>query len=83
MDYININKAAWDKRTKIHVDSTFYDVKAFKAGKSSLNTIELEQVGNVKGKKLLHLQCHFGQDSLSWARPVSYTHLTLPTIYSV
>lgn len=68
MDYLNINKEAWDKRTKIHVGSKFYDVEAFKDGKSSLNTVELEQVGNVKGKKLLHLQCHFGQDTLSWAR---------------
>ena len=68
MDYLDINKAAWDKRTKLHVDSKFYDVEAFKDGKSSLNNIELEQVGSVAGKKLLHLQCHFGQDSLSWAR---------------
>ena len=68
MNYLNINKEAWDKRTKIHVDSKFYDIEAFRNGKSSLNKVELEQVGNVKGKKLLHLQCHFGQDTLSWAR---------------
>ncbi|MEP1447653.1 MAG: class I SAM-dependent methyltransferase [Paraglaciecola sp.] len=68
MDYLKINKEAWDKRTQVHVGSKFYDVEAFKAGKSSLNTIELEQVGNVEGKKLLHLQCHFGLDTLSWAR---------------
>ena len=68
MDYININKQAWDKRTKVHVGSKFYDVQVFKDGSSSLNAIELEQVGNVEGKKLLHLQCHFGQDTLSWAR---------------
>ena len=68
MDYININKEAWNKRTKVHVDSKFYDVDAFKSGKSSLNNIELEQLGSVAGKSLLHLQCHFGQDTLSWAR---------------
>jgi len=68
MDYLKINKEAWDKRTKVHVDSKFYDVEAFKDGKTSLNTIELEQLGNVEGKTLLHLQCHFGQDTLSWAR---------------
>lgn len=68
MDYININKKAWDKWTNIHIASQFYDVEAFKDGNSSLNTVELEQVGNVQGKKLLHLQCHFGQDTLSWAR---------------
>jgi 2-polyprenyl-3-methyl-5-hydroxy-6-metoxy-1,4-benzoquinol methylase len=68
MDYININKQAWDKRAKTHLGSTFYDVAAFLNGKSSLNSIELDQVGDVEAKKLLHLQCHFGQDTLSWAR---------------
>ena len=68
MDYLAINKHAWDQRTKIHLDSSFYNLQAFTAGKSSLNPIELEQVGNVQGKSLLHLQCHFGQDSLSWSR---------------
>ena len=68
MDYLELNKQAWDKRTKIHVDSKFYDVESFLNGQSSLNIIELEQLGNVQGKTLLHLQCHFGQDTLSWAR---------------
>lgn len=68
MDYLDINQKAWNKRTKVHVQSKFYDVDAFKAGKSSLNPIELAQVGDVQGLSLLHLQCHFGQDSLSWAR---------------
>lgn len=68
MDYIEVNKAAWDKRAKVHVGSKFYDVEAFVEGKSSLNEIELAEVGEVKGKSLLHLQCHFGQDTLSWAR---------------
>ncbi|MBC3767106.1 class I SAM-dependent methyltransferase [Neptunicella marina] len=68
MDYLSVNKQAWDKRTQIHVESEFYDVESFIQGKCSLNPIELEQVGNVQGKSLLHLQCHFGQDSLSWAR---------------
>ncbi|MBU3003115.1 class I SAM-dependent methyltransferase [Paraglaciecola arctica] len=68
MDYLEINKEAWDKRTQVHVGSQFYDVEAFKAGKSSLNAIELKLLGNVEGKKLLHLQCHFGLDTLSWAR---------------
>ncbi len=68
MNYIEINKAAWNERTKVHVKSKFYDLDAFKQGKSSLNPIELAQVGEVEGKTLLHLQCHFGQDTLSWAR---------------
>ncbi|WP_086933897.1 class I SAM-dependent methyltransferase [Agarilytica rhodophyticola] len=68
MDYIKVNKDAWDKRTEIHVKSRFYDVDGFLAGKSSLQEIELNEVGCVKDKTLLHLQCHFGLDSLSWAR---------------
>lgn len=68
MDYIKINKESWDKRTKIHVTSKFYDVEGFLAGKSSLQDIEVSEVGDVAGKSLLHLQCHFGLDTLSWAR---------------
>ncbi|MDP3768742.1 MAG: class I SAM-dependent methyltransferase [Dehalococcoidia bacterium] len=52
----------------IHVASEMYDVPAFKAGRSTLNQTELEELGEVRGKTLLHLQCHFGLDTLSWAR---------------
>lgn len=68
MDYKAINKKAWDKRTQVHIESKFYDVDAFLSGDSTLNAVELDQVGDVQGKSLLHLQCHFGQDTLSWAR---------------
>ncbi|MDN3653369.1 class I SAM-dependent methyltransferase [Thalassotalea ponticola] len=68
MDYLQLNKQTWDKRVQTHIESEFYDLNSFKAGKSSLNPIELEQLGDIKGKSLLHLQCHFGQDSLSLAR---------------
>ena len=66
--YFDLNKAAWNRRTPVHCRSKFYDLEGFKSGKSSLNYIELEEVGEVRGKSLLHLQCHFGQDTLSWAR---------------
>jgi len=66
--YININRQLWNARVASHTESAFYDVPAFKAGKSSLMPIELAQIGEVKGKKILHLQCHFGMDSLSLAR---------------
>src|SRR3954453_14494479 len=66
--YFEANKEGWNKRAIVHKDSSFYDIDSFKAGKSSLNKIELEELGNVKGKNLLHLQCHFGMDTLSWAR---------------
>lgn len=67
-DYLTINKAAWNERTDIHFSSKFYDVAGFLSGNSSLHSIELNQVGDVSGKSLLHLQCHFGLDTLSWAR---------------
>lgn len=67
-DYLEINRHAWNLRTSVHKDSAFYDLAGFKEGKTSLNPLELEALGDVRGKKLLHLQCHFGQDTLSWAR---------------
>jgi ubiquinone/menaquinone biosynthesis C-methylase UbiE len=66
--YFEENKKSWNKRTAVHKDSAFYDLASFKKGKSSLNKIELEELGDVKGKNLLHLQCHFGMDTMSWAR---------------
>lgn len=67
-DYISSNRQLWNDWTGLHVESTFYDVAGFKAGRSSLNPLEVAEVGEVRGKTLLHLQCHFGQDTLSWAR---------------
>ena len=68
MNYLETNKITWDKRTKIHVDSKLYNVKGFLDGGCSLREIETSEMGSVKGKRLLHLQCHFGLDTLSWAR---------------
>ena len=62
------NRETWNKKVAIHAASDFYDMEAFKAGKSSLNSYELNALGDVSGKSLLHLQCHFGQDTLSWTR---------------
>ena len=66
--YFQTNQTLWDAKTKVHVESDFYDMEAFLKGKSSLNKIELEFLKDIKGKSLLHLQCHFGQDTLSLAR---------------
>lgn len=68
MGYLRINRKAWDKRTKTHVASKFYDVDGFINGENSLKEIELTELTDVKNKSLLHLQCHFGLDTLSWAR---------------
>lgn len=68
MDYLKINKQLWNNKTKIHVESDFYNNDNFIKGNSSLNPIELELLGNVEGKSILHLQCHFGQDTISLSR---------------
>jgi ubiquinone/menaquinone biosynthesis C-methylase UbiE len=68
MNYIDINKSSWNEKVNIHADSDFYDLEAFIKGKISLNQIELDLLGDVKGKNILHLQCHFGQDTLSLSR---------------
>jgi SAM-dependent methyltransferase len=64
------NRRLWEAWTKIHVDSEFYDVASFVDGRNPirLRDYELEEVGDVHGRTLLHLQCHFGLDTLSWAR---------------
>jgi SAM-dependent methyltransferase len=67
-DWLRLNRAAWDERVPLHVRSAFYDNETFVAGRSSLRQFEIDEVGDVEGKTLLHLQCHFGQDTLSWAR---------------
>lgn len=64
---IRANRELWDAWTRLHLDGG-YDVAGFKAGRSTLNRIEVEEVGDVAGKTLLHLQCHFGLDTLSWVR---------------
>jgi len=68
IDYKAINKETWNQRTEVHFDSDFYDNKAFIAGRNSLNSIELDLLGDVTGKSILHLQCHFGQDTIQWTR---------------
>jgi ubiquinone/menaquinone biosynthesis C-methylase UbiE len=66
--WFETNKESWNKRVAPHFDSKMYDVESFKSGRSSLNDLEVGEVGNVAGKSLLHLQCHFGQDTMSWQR---------------
>lgn len=66
--YFEMNRAGWDRRAAAHFDSSFYDVKGFLAGETSLREIELAELTDVAGRRLLHLQCHFGLDTLSWAR---------------
>ena len=66
--YREANRARWDETVAIHARSEFYGVDRFLAGESKLLPLDIEEVGDVTGKTLLHLQCHFGLDTLSWAR---------------
>ena len=67
-EYRALNQKYWDARTAVHLSSEFYDVPSFLAGRCSLPTIDQELLGDVSGKRLLHLQCHFGMDTISLAR---------------
>ncbi|MFB4423485.1 class I SAM-dependent methyltransferase [Streptomyces sp. QL37] len=67
-DWHEANRARWDERVAIHAASDYYDLDAFRAGKDALRAFELAEVGDVTGRTLLHLQCHIGLDTLSWAR---------------
>ena len=68
-EYLKSNLEMWNEWAPLHAQSDFYDVEGFKNGTSSmLYPIEHEEMGDVSGKSLLHLQCHFGVDTLSWAR---------------
>lgn len=67
-EYLKKNRELWNNKVETHVQSSFYDVAGFLEGNTSLNSIELSLLGNVKGKSILHLQCHFGLDTLSLAR---------------
>jgi SAM-dependent methyltransferase len=70
-DAVQANRALWDEWTAIHRGSDFYDLEGFKAGlkrgEHRLRPYEMDEIGPVEGKDLLHLQCHFGIDTLSWA----------------
>ena len=67
-NYYETNRKRWDELVDIHAKSDEYDLDGFLAGNNSLHGVELEALGDVEGKSLLHLQCHFGLDTLSWAR---------------
>ena len=67
-DYKDVNKQTWNNKVDVHVASDFYNVSDFIKGKNSVPEIDLELLGDIKDKTILHLQCHFGQDTLSLTR---------------
>lgn len=68
--FLDVNLASWNERAGIHLadETGFYEIDAFRAGKSTLHEIEAQEIGEVRGKRLAHLQCHIGLDTLSLAR---------------
>jgi SAM-dependent methyltransferase len=67
-DYFHANQNLWNEYARAHVGSEFYGVDSFKQGATSLHPLEMDELGDVRERSLLHLQCHFGLDTLSWAR---------------
>ena len=65
---LTANRASWDDRTDIHLRSEFYDVEGWLRDERGPRPREIEVLGDVSGLRLLHLQCHFGLDTLQWAR---------------
>jgi SAM-dependent methyltransferase len=68
VDWRGLNRANWDDRVPVHLASSFYDLAAFRAGADTLRPFEPAEAGDVTGRRLAHLQCHIGLDTLSWAR---------------
>jgi hypothetical protein len=73
--YTQSNRELWDEWAVINARSSFYNVQGFKAGRCTLRPIELEALGDVTDKTLLHLQCHFGMDTHSRGPDVGPTSL--------
>ena len=67
-EHMEVNRRHWDEILPIHMAAVSYNVAGFRDGRTKLKPIELEELGDVRGKTLLHMQCHFGLDTLSWAR---------------
>ena len=66
--YLELNRRNWNQKASINYLSSYYDVQGFKQGKLALQPIERDGLGDVQGQDLLHLQCHFGLETLSLAR---------------
>ncbi len=66
--YVQANQDRWNELAPIHAQGEHYRTAAFRAGALKLHPIERQEMGDVSGRTMLHLQCHFGLDTLSWAR---------------
>ena len=68
-DWVGTNERWWNERASHHATSDFYDLAGFRTGRGHLRPFELDELGvDPAGLDLVHLQCHIGTDTLSWAR---------------
>lgn len=65
--YYDSNQKKWDELAELHYTGDGYNITSFVKNRTGLYPIEIEEMGNISGRSLLHLQCHFGKDTLSWA----------------
>jgi SAM-dependent methyltransferase len=63
-DWRSANRANWDERVAVHLGAACYELESLRAGRGRLNPIEEAEFGPFEGRRVLHLQCHFGRDSL-------------------
>src|SRR5260221_14352960 len=68
--HVETNRRNWDERAGIHArDATGdYRLDRFRAGEDALHAIEAAELGDISGKRVLHLQCHIGRDTLCLVR---------------
>ncbi len=66
--YLRANRENWNERVEHHYGTKYYDVQGFLSGRCTLKPVELKALGDVAGVRILHLQCHFGLDTLSLSR---------------
>ncbi|MGH7241686.1 MAG: class I SAM-dependent methyltransferase, partial [Candidatus Saccharimonadales bacterium] len=66
--HIDTNERLWDELARLHAQLPEYGTDVLKTGGVTLRSLELQLAGSVAQKDLLHLQCHFGLDTLSWVR---------------
>jgi ubiquinone/menaquinone biosynthesis C-methylase UbiE len=80
-----INRTYWDRIIPIHKDSDYYEFESFRAGNPTLKIVEEQELGDVSGKSILHLQCHFGLHTMSLERKgarvvgVDYSEVAIQT----
>jgi SAM-dependent methyltransferase len=69
-DHVETNRRNWDERAAIHARDTTgdYMLDRFRAGEDALHEIEASELGDITGKRVLHLQCHIGRDTLCLVR---------------